>query len=102
MKMLYNSEFIPFVVVITSPSLEELQQLQNNQPSSSLDAKPVEKLSEIVDQSDRLLKSEYSKYFDLVIVNRNREVVLKKILDTLEGMRNESQWIPLEWLSTEK
>ncbi|KAL3110965.1 hypothetical protein niasHT_017738 [Heterodera trifolii] len=94
LESLYNAEFMPFVVLVAAPPFEELVQL------SRLHGKPREadELRRICDQSDQLFHSDYAKCFDLVLVNRNRDISLRRLLDALEALKSEPQWVPLEWL----
>ncbi|KAI3411038.1 hypothetical protein GPALN_003123 [Globodera pallida] len=94
LEVLYNAEFMPFVVLVAAPPFEELIQL------SRMHGKPREdaELRRICDQSDQLFHSEHAKCFDLVLVNRNRDISLRRLLDALEALKTEPQWVPLEWI----
>ncbi|KAL7078100.1 hypothetical protein ACQ4LE_002568 [Meloidogyne hapla] len=93
---LYNSEFMPFIVVIASPELDEIVQLNGEQKTNNL-----ENLRNICEQSSKFLnENEWAKQADLLLINRNRDISLRRLLDSLESLKSESQWIPLEWLQT--
>uniref|UniRef100_A0A915EF48 Guanylate kinase-like domain-containing protein n=1 Tax=Ditylenchus dipsaci TaxID=166011 RepID=A0A915EF48_9BILA len=94
-------EFMPYVVVLTAPHHDELVQMAElraklDPAGTQVDPK---RLKETCEQSERLLQSDYAKYFHLVLVNRNRDVTLRRLLDALDHLKNESQWIPADWLS---
>ena len=93
---LYNKEFMPFVVVIGPPDLEELKQMSNLRGENQ---KTEEQLKQTVLHHEQLMKSEFSKYFDQVLINRNHDVTFKRLLESLENLKTGSQWVPTEWLS---
>lgn len=63
---LYNGEFMPYVVVIAPPAFDELQQMckLRGEKCQKTDAE----LLSTCEQNAALMKSEYAKYFDLVLV----------------------------------
>nr|CAD2169283.1 unnamed protein product [Meloidogyne enterolobii] len=92
---LYNSEFMPFIVVVASPELDELIQLNKEQTNN------LDNLKNICEQSCKFVnENEWAKQADLLLINRNRDISLRRLLDALESLKSESQWIPLEWLQT--
>ncbi|KAK0424270.1 hypothetical protein QR680_008585 [Steinernema hermaphroditum] len=91
---LYNGEFMPYVVAITPPSVDEFLQMNRLRESS----KPEEKIRATCEQSAALLASEHAKRFDLVLVNRNNDVTFRRLLDALDHLKNETQWVPESWL----
>ena len=110
LEYLYNSEFMPFVVVIGPPALEELQQMSKLRDEKKTD----EELQATVAYHEKLIKGPYSKYFDQILINRNHDVTFRRLvkklnaklyftnfrlLEALENLKNGSQWVPSEWLS---
>lgn len=71
---LFPFRFMPFVVMVAAPPLDELVQL------SQLHGKPREEaeLRRISEQSDQILHGDQSKFFDLVLTNRNRDISLRR------------------------
>ncbi|VDM39636.1 unnamed protein product [Toxocara canis] len=72
---LYNGEFMPFVVVIAPPELDELRQinlLRSNRRSE-------EQMKATIEENKKLLASDYAKMFHLVITNRNTDVTFKRL-----------------------
>ncbi|VDK48018.1 unnamed protein product [Anisakis simplex] len=71
---LYNGEFMPFVVVIAPPELEELRQI------NSLRSNPrtEEQMKTTIEENKKLMSREYAKMFHLVITNRNTDVTFKR------------------------
>jgi guanylate kinase len=95
LEFLYNSEFMPFVVVIGPPKFEELQQMSKLRGDNKSD----EQLQATVDYHEKLIKGQYSKYFDQILINRNHDVTFRRLLEALENLKAQSQWIPTNWLS---
>ncbi|KAF7629879.1 hypothetical protein Mgra_00009107 [Meloidogyne graminicola] len=93
---LYNSEFMPFIVVVAAPELDELIKLNGEEQIKNLNY-----LKNICEESTKFLnESNWVKQADLLLINRNRDLSLKRILDALELLKSETQWIPLEWLQS--
>jgi hypothetical protein len=55
-------------------------------------------LKSTCDQNAAIMKSEYARYFDLVLTNRNHDITFRRLLDALEHLKNEPQWVPVDWL----
>lgn len=99
-------------MVIAPPAFDELQQMCKLRGEKC--QKTEAELRSTCEQHATLMKSEYAKYFDLVLVNRNHDITFRlvfsiiiiklnwikfrRLLDTLEHLRTEPQWIPVEWL----
>jgi guanylate kinase len=66
LQTLYNSEFMPYVVVIAPPPLEELKQMCKLRGDKC--KKTESELRATCDQHAALMKSEFARYFDLVLV----------------------------------
>uniref|UniRef100_A0A915C345 Guanylate kinase-like domain-containing protein n=2 Tax=Parascaris univalens TaxID=6257 RepID=A0A915C345_PARUN len=91
---LYNGEFMPFVVVIAPPELDELRQinlLRSNRRSE-------EQMKATIEENKKLLSSDYARMFHLIITNRNADVTFKRLMDALNDLKNEIQWVPESWL----
>jgi len=105
---------MPFIVLVVPPPLDELLQLSRLHGGT---ARSEQELRRICEQSERLIReSDWARQADLVgsfgchlltthllsasqvLVNRNRDVSLRRLLDSLEALKSEAQWIPLEWL----
>ncbi|TKR93252.1 hypothetical protein L596_007745 [Steinernema carpocapsae] len=104
---LYNGEFMPYVVAITPPSVDEFLQMNRLREHS----KSEDKIRSTSEQSVALLNSEHAKRFDLVLVNRNNDVTFRRcvpsdlqflitfrLIDALDHLKNETQWVPESWL----
>lgn len=71
---------MPYVVVITPPPIEEFAQLNELRSLSEEKCHKIDynTANVICEKSEVLLRSDYAKYFHLVLVNRNRELTLKR------------------------
>ncbi|KAK6040395.1 hypothetical protein COOONC_22100 [Cooperia oncophora] len=71
---LYNSEFMPFVVHIIPPQLEEFLQLENLRHHR----RPVDQLSKVCAESDQIANGPYADHIHLTLMNRNLDVTFKR------------------------
>lgn len=95
MKYMYSAEFMPFVVVLSPPPFDELVQINKLRGAT---AKTEAQLHTICEQNEQLLHCEYAQYFDLILVNRNHDISFRRLLDSLNTLKQEPQWVPLSWL----
>lgn len=92
---LYNAEFMPFVVHVVPPQLEEFLQLENLRHNR----RPVDQLSKVCAESDQIANGPYADQIHLTLMNRNMDVTFKRLTDALELLRNDTQWVPENWMS---
>jgi hypothetical protein len=50
-----------------------------------------------MEESARLQRA-YDKYIDVVIVNEDFDLTFHKLLDALDTLSSESQWVPVQWI----
>ncbi|XP_054289163.1 protein PALS2-like isoform X2 [Macrosteles quadrilineatus] len=125
LKMLHNScEFMPFVIFIAAPGMELLKQLYNFNRStgtssrnltfdrqssirySSRRARTLESLASLYEEDDLRrtveescsLQRAYEKYIDLVIVNEDFDQTFREVVETLDNLSTEHQWVPVNWV----
>lgn len=125
LKMLHNSpEFMPYVVFLAAPGLEELKKLYSERRAaggsqrnlafdrqssirfSSRRARTLESLASLYEDDDfvstveesMLLQRKYEKYIDLVVVNEDFDTTFRKVVEALESLSHEHQWIPVNWI----
>ncbi|XP_035905260.1 MAGUK p55 subfamily member 6 isoform X2 [Anopheles stephensi] len=125
LKTLHNSpEFMPFVVFIASPGMEQLKLLYSERRSasgstrnlhfdrqssirySSRRAKTLESLASLYEDDDlisaveesALLQRKYDKYLDMVIVNEDFDDTFRQVTEALEQLSHEHQWVPVNWI----
>ncbi|KAK6622858.1 hypothetical protein RUM43_008705 [Polyplax serrata] len=125
LKILHNSsEFMPYVVFIAAPGMEQLKHLYyENRPLgtssrnltfdrqssirySSRRARTLESLASIYEEDDlrrtleesSCMQRTYDKYIDLTIVNEDFDVTFRKVIEALDKMSTEHQWVPVNWV----
>ncbi|XP_062546841.1 protein PALS2 isoform X2 [Armigeres subalbatus] len=125
LKILHNSaEFMPYVIFIAAPGMEQLKQLYSERRSahgsvkslqfdrqssirySSRRAKTLESLASLYEDDDlisaveesSLLQRKYDKYLDQVIINEDFDVTFRAVTDALEALSHEHQWVPVNWI----
>ncbi|CAO1381367.1 unnamed protein product [Diamesa tonsa] len=125
LKLLHNSpEFMPFVIFIAAPGMDQLKQLyaerratggsqrnltfdrQSSIRYSSRRARTLESLASLYEDDDlvstveesSMLQRKYEKYLDMVIVNEDFDSTFSQVVDALELMTHEHQWVPVNWI----
>ena len=129
LKLLHNSnEFMPFVVFLAAPGLDEMKPLYDNgkmagaimasqrslaefERNSSLRhssrrGRTLESLSSLYVEEDVVrnleesakLQRAYCNYFDLVVVNESWEETYMKVITALDDVEHESSWVPSKWV----
>lgn len=90
---LYNGEFMPYVVHVAPPPADEFLELEQLR----LEKKSPEEIHRICSQDAEIQKTVFNK-IHLKLTNRNVEITFKRLLDSLENLRYESQWVPEPWM----
>ncbi|CAK1603394.1 unnamed protein product [Parnassius mnemosyne] len=119
LKLLHNSsEFLPYVVMVGAPGIEQLRNLtyasnrnlsfdrQSSIRYSSRRARTLESLASLYEEEDMKktleesarIQRNYEKYIDLVIVNNNIDTTYSKIMDALHSLSTDHQWVPVSWI----
>lgn len=125
LKLLHNSsEFMPYVIFIAAPGMELLKQLydfgrstgvssrslafdrQSSIRYSSRRARTLESLASLYEEDDlkrtveesAMLQRAFDKYIDLVIVNEDFDITFRKVVEALDKISNEHQWVPVNWV----
>ncbi|KAL1123832.1 hypothetical protein AAG570_001603, partial [Ranatra chinensis] len=125
LKILHNSsEFMPYVIFIAAPGMELLKQLydfnrstgissrsltfdrQSSIRYSSRRARTLESLASLYEEDEfkrtveesSALQRAYEKYIDLVIVNEDFDTTFRKVVEALETLSTEHQFVPINWV----
>ncbi|XP_044740601.1 protein PALS2 isoform X2 [Chrysoperla carnea] len=125
LKILHNStEFMPYVIFIAAPGMEQLKGLydgartgnyssknltfdrQSSIRFSSRRARTLESLASLYEEEDlrktleesACLQRTYGQYVDEVITNEDFDITFRKVLDALEALQTEHQWVPVNWI----
>ncbi|XP_044587928.1 protein PALS2 isoform X2 [Cotesia glomerata] len=125
LKTLHNStEFMPYVIFIAAPGMEQLKTLYDHGRStgassrnltfdrqssirySSRRARTLESLASLYEEDDlrstleesAALQRAYEKYIDLVIVNEDFDNTFRQVVAALDALATEHQWVPVNWI----
>ncbi|RWS23297.1 MAGUK p55 subfamily member 6-like protein, partial [Leptotrombidium deliense] len=122
LKQLKTAEFMPYVVFIAAPPIDQLRFLHEWGRNHGFGGRTYtidrafgrssrrtrtmqslasfyedEDLQATIEESSRLQRT-YEKYFDLVIVNRNFEKSFEQLKESLDALTVEPQWVPINWV----
>nr|XP_032529643.1 MAGUK p55 subfamily member 6 isoform X2 [Danaus plexippus plexippus] len=94
LKLLHNSsEFLPYVVMIASPGIEQLRNLTYASNRNLTE----EDLKQTLEESARIQR-QYEKYIDLSLTNHNADTTYARLLDALHALATDHQWVPVTWI----
>ncbi|KPM02349.1 MAGUK p55 subfamily member 6-like protein [Sarcoptes scabiei] len=122
LKLLKNAEFMPYVVFIAAPALDQLRYINEVNRNSnygsrtyytfdravgrSRRARTMQSLAEIYEDEDLQVTIEesariqraYEKYFDLTIINNNYDKTFEILREAVDSLSIEHQWVPINWI----
>lgn len=49
-------------------------------------------------EESALLQRKYEKYLDLVIVNEDFDSTFRQVVDAMDQLSHEHQWVPVNWI----
>ncbi len=49
-------------------------------------------------EESALLQRKYEKYIDAVIVNEDFDITFRKVIEALDALSHEHQWVPVNWI----
>lgn len=124
LKILHNSqELMPFVIYIAAPGMDQLKLIYNERRAtgsnknltfdrqssirySSRRARTLESLASLYEDDDLVatveesafVQRKYEKYFDMIIVNEDFDETFRHVVETLDQMSHEHQWVPVNWI----
>ncbi|XP_045135575.1 protein PALS2-like isoform X3 [Portunus trituberculatus] len=119
-----SSEMLPYVIFLAAPGMDEIKNLYNIGSAfgyssrnltfdrsssirySSRRARTLESLASLYEEDDfkrtmedsAKLQRAYDKYFDLVIVNNDLNDTLNQIVEAVNRLAAEPQWVPVTWV----
>jgi len=125
LKLLKTKEFMPFVVFIAAPAIEQLRYMhewgrshgfqnrtytfdramgRNSRRGRTLQSLASfyedEDLQQTIEESARLFR-QFEKEFDLVLVNNNFEKTFEQLREAVDALSTEPQWVPINWVYSE-
>lgn len=73
---------------------------------SSRRARTLESLASLYEDDDllstveesALLQRKYEKYFDLVLINEDPDVTFREVVQALENLAHQEQFVPVNWI----
>ncbi|KAG8178780.1 hypothetical protein JTE90_022410 [Oedothorax gibbosus] len=93
LKILKNSDLMPYVVFVAPPSLEKLRLNRIKAGDNPKD----EELKDIIEKA-REMEENYGHYFDMVIINSDVDKAFNELLKEINTLEREPQWVPKTWL----
>jgi len=96
LKILKDSDLMPFVVFVAPPSLDKLRAKKRDKGETFKD----DDLKEIIEKA-REMEEVYGHYFDMVIVNGEEERTYSQLVAEVNRLEREPQWVPATWLRTD-
>uniref|UniRef100_A0A1B6FIQ7 MAGUK p55 subfamily member 5 n=1 Tax=Cuerna arida TaxID=1464854 RepID=A0A1B6FIQ7_9HEMI len=95
LKILRSSDLKPYVVFVAPPSLEKLRQkkIRNGE------AFKEEDLKDIIEKA-REMEDKYGHLFDMIIINNDTERAYHQLLNEINSLEREPQWVPAAWLKS--
>ncbi|XP_073230493.1 protein PALS2-like [Porites lutea] len=99
LKILKTPEFMPYVIFIASPPLDDLREIHKRATSDgTITKKQTDKdLQRTVEESEKLYTT-YSHYFDCTVTNNNIDEALRELKRRIEALSSEPQWVPVSWV----
>ncbi|XP_022093780.1 MAGUK p55 subfamily member 5-like isoform X2 [Acanthaster planci] len=95
LKVLKNSDLRPYFIFVCPPSLDRLRQ----QRTEVGDLLKEEELREII-ETGRAMEDTYGHYFDYVIIHYDHERAYSELVEEINRIQLEPQWVPLSWLES--
>ncbi|KAB7501173.1 MAGUK p55 subfamily member 6 [Armadillidium nasatum] len=119
-----SSDFLPYVIFLAAPGLDELKNLNTSNRYigsssksltfdryssarySSRRARTLESLASLYEEEDykkaieesAKMQRMYQKYFDLVIENNDLNDTYNIIIENIDKLATEPQWVPVTWV----
>ncbi|XP_041981344.1 protein PALS1 isoform X2 [Aricia agestis] len=93
LRLLRNSDLKPYTVFVAPPSLEKLRQkkIRNGE------AFKEEELKEII-ATARDMELRWGHLFDMIIINNDTQRAYQQLLNEINSLEREPQWVPAHWL----
>ena len=95
LKILKTGEFMPYIVFIKPAPLEMLKKFLQVESSSKTFS--ADELKNIISESEDI-RDRYEHFFDMQIINDDKENTYNVIRNELERLGQEHQWVPVSWV----
>ena len=88
---------MPYVVFVAPPSLDKLRKWKMSQQEGN-DPMNDEQLKDIIEKA-REMENMYGQFFDMFITMSDVERAYQQLLQAINVLEREPQWVPAAWLS---
>ena len=95
LRMLKDSDLKPYIVFVYPPNMEKLRQIQQHL-TSGIKVKD-EELQEVIERA-REMEDKYGHYLDYILVNSDMELAYQELLNEINRLEVEPQWVPSPWV----
>merc|ERR1740128_630358 len=96
LKILKSSDLMPYVVFVAPPSLQQLKRWKMD----NLEQVDDDELENIIERA-REMEEHYGHYFDMIIIYSDPDRAYSQLLDEINLLEREPQWVPAAWLRKE-
>ncbi|CAG9819508.1 unnamed protein product [Phaedon cochleariae] len=93
LRILRTSDLKPYVVFVAPPSLEKLRQKKIRNGESYKE----DELKDTIEKA-REMEEKYGHFFDLIIINNDTERAYHQLLNEINSLEREPQWVPAAWV----
>merc|ERR1719225_831948 len=97
LRILKSSDLMPYVVFVAPPSLQQLKRWK----MENLEQVDDDELEEIIERA-REMEERYGHYFDMIIIYSDPDRAYQQLLDEINLLEREPQWVPAAWLRKEQ
>merc|ERR1719427_1283107 len=96
LRILKSSDLMPYVVFVAPPSIQQLKRWK----MENLEQVDDDELEEIIERA-REMEERYGHYFDMIIIYSDPDRAYQQLLDEINLLEREPQWVPAAWLRKE-
>ncbi|XP_076046074.1 MAGUK p55 subfamily member vari isoform X3 [Oratosquilla oratoria] len=100
LKFLRNSsDLLPYVIFLAAPGMDQIKNMYASGRSLAYSSRNLteDDYKRTLDESSKLQRA-YDKYFDLEIVNNDLDDTFAQIMEALDRLASEPQWVPVTWV----
>ncbi|KAK7103098.1 hypothetical protein V1264_018062 [Littorina saxatilis] len=95
LKILRETDLKPYIIFISPPNMEKLRQLQ----MAIGKPRPTDEALKDVIEKGREMEETYGHYFDYVLVNMDLDRSYDELLQEINRIETEPQWVPIHWIN---
>jgi len=100
LKVLKSAEFMPMVVFIGAPGLDTMRDIHSQavqEGTNTIKRATDKNMKGTVRESEKLY-TEYSHFFDKVIINNNMDQAFDELQESIKEFSSQPQWVPVSWV----